>query len=180
MTIRYSAEVIDSAGLLRRARLTAGLTQTELARRAGVTQSVISAYESGRREPALSTLARLVEAAGARLHLDLEDGDESAPPALPASDRGRLLRRRRQRVLRIAAKHGASDVRLFGSTARGEDGPGSDIDLVVHLAPDVGLFGLARLRRELQEALGVPVDVVPDDGLAPSVRAAVERDSVPL
>jgi predicted nucleotidyltransferase/DNA-binding XRE family transcriptional regulator len=172
--------VVDSAALLRRARLAAGLTQTELARRAGVTQSVISAYESGRREPALSTLARLVEAAGARLHLDLEDGAEFAPRPLPATDRGRRLRRRRQQVLRIAAEHGATDVRLFGSTARGEDGPSSDIDLLVHLGPEVGLFGLARLRRELQEVLGVPVDVVPDDGLAPSVRAAVQRDAVPL
>ena len=166
--------MIDSAGLLRRARLAAGLTQTELARRAGVTQSVISAYESGRREPALSTLARLVEAAGARLHLDLEDD-----PA-PTTDRARLLRRHRRRVLQVAAKHGATDVRLFGSTARGEDGPGSDIDLVVHLGAEVGLFGLARLRRELQEVLGVPVDVVPDDGLKPELRAAVERDAVPL
>jgi hypothetical protein len=180
VTIRYSSAVADSAFLRRRARLAAGLTQAELARRAGVTQSVISAYESARREPALSTLARLVEAAGARLHLDLEDDHRPAKRPLPATDRGRLLRRRRQRVLQIAAKHGATDVRLFGSTARGEDGPDSDIDLVVHLGPEVGLFGLARLRRELQEVLGVPVDVVPDDGLEPSVRAAVDRDAVPL
>ena len=171
----------EASSLLRKARRAAGLTQTELARRAGVTQSVISAYESGRREPALSTLVRLVEATGARLHFDLRSsGDEPAPVSLPATDRGELIRRRRRRILEAAAKHGASNVRLFGSTARGQDGPESDIDLLVHLTPGVGLFGLARLQRELEQVLGAPVDVVPDDGLKPDVRAAVERDLVPL
>ena len=172
----------DGGSLLRSARRAAGLTQAELARRAGVTQSVISAYESGRREPALSTLMRLVEATGSRLHLELRAsaGDEPAGVLLPATDRGRLIRRRRRRILQAAARHGASDVRLFGSTARGEDRPDSDIDLLVHLGSGVGLFGLARLRRDLERLLGAPVDVVPDDGLKPEVRAAVERDLVPL
>lgn len=59
--------------MLRQARRLAGLTQAELARRAEVTQSVISAYESGRREPALSTLQRLVEATGATVRNDLPE-----------------------------------------------------------------------------------------------------------
>jgi uncharacterized protein with HEPN domain len=58
---------VTAASLLRNARLAAGMTQEQLARAGGVTQSVISAYESGRREPALSTLARLIEATGGRL-----------------------------------------------------------------------------------------------------------------
>ena len=80
----------------------------------------------------------------------------------------------------MAAKHGAGNLRLFGSTARGEDRSDSDIDLVVHLEPWVGLIGLARLQRELEEILGARVDLVPDDGLKPEVRAAVERDAVAL
>jgi uncharacterized protein len=171
----------DPAFVVREARRAAGLTQAELARRAGVTQSVVSAYESGRREPALSTLVRLVEATGAQLRLTVEPGrDTTQPPTLPATLRGRLIRRRRRRIRQAAARHGASNVRLFGSTARGDDRPDSDIDLLVHLEPDVGLLGLARLQRDLEEVLEGPVDLVPDDGLKPEVRAALERDMVAL
>ena len=80
----------------------------------------------------------------------------------------------------LAARHGGSNIRLFGSTARGEDRPDSDIDLLVHLDHGVGLIGLARRRRELEQLLDAPVDLVPDDGLKPEVRAAVERDAVVL
>jgi len=71
-------------------------------------------------------------------------------------------------------------VRVFGSTARGEDRPDSDIDLLVHLEPEVGLLGLARLQRDLERVLDAPVDVIPDDGLKPEVRDSVERDVVTL
>lgn len=152
--------------------MAAGLTQAELARRAGITQSVVSAYESGRREPALSTLTRLVEATGASLRVLVE-------PA-PLTARGLAVRHNRRRIREVATRHGASNVRLFGSTARGEDGPDSDIDLLVHLDRPVGLLGLARLQHDLEEILGAPVDLVPDDGLKPDVRAAVDRDAVPL
>jgi predicted nucleotidyltransferase len=81
---------------------------------------------------------------------------------------------------RAAARHGVSNLRLFGSTARGDDRPDSDIDLLVHLDRQLGLIGLARIRQELEDILGVPVDLVPDDGLKPDVRAAVERDAVAL
>jgi predicted nucleotidyltransferase/DNA-binding XRE family transcriptional regulator len=159
---------VDNAGsVLRSARKAAGLTQAELARRAGVTQSVISAYEAGRREPSVATLSRLVDAAGATLRL-------------PATPRGELVRRNQQRMRRAAARHGVSNLRLFGSTARGDDRPDSDIDLLVHLDRQLGLIGLARIRQELEDILGVPVDLVPDDGLKPDVRAAVERDAVAL
>lgn len=164
--------------MLRDARRAAGLTQAELARRAGVTQSVISAYESGRREPALSTLSRLVEATGATLQLQVQHRDGQG--RLPATARGQAIERSRHRIREVAAEHGAGNLRLFGSTARGEDRPDSDIDLLVHLDQGVGLIGLARLQRELEKILGAPVDLVPDDGLKPEARAAVERDAVPL
>jgi predicted nucleotidyltransferase/DNA-binding XRE family transcriptional regulator len=179
VTIRYTFHVSDAGRMLRDARRAAGLTQAELARRAGLTQSVISAYESGRREPALSTLSRLVEATGAALRVQVQPPDGEAR-GLPSTERGQVIQRSRQRVREVAAKHGAGNLRLFGSTVRGEDRPESDIDLLVHLEQGVGLIGLARLQRELERILGGPVDLVPDDGLKPEVRAAVEREAVAL
>ena len=165
--------------LLKRARVSAQLSQTDVARRAGVAQSVISAYESGRREPSLSTLERLVQATGHRLVLELERSSDY-PPGLPDTPLGRRLRQRRRSILACAARHGASNVRVFGSTARGEDQPDSDVDLVVELDRKTGLFALEALRRELSEILGVSVDVAPSDSLRPRVREEVEREAIPL
>jgi transcriptional regulator with XRE-family HTH domain len=75
----YTARVVDRSSLagdlLRLARVKAGLTQGELAERAGVAQSLISAYENGRRQPAVPTLSRLLEAAGFDLRMRLEEPD---------------------------------------------------------------------------------------------------------
>jgi uncharacterized protein len=60
----------------------------------------------------------------------------------------------------VAARHHANRVRLFGSVARGDDRPDSDIDLLVDFDPDSSLFDLMRMTRELEELLGRPVDVV--------------------
>ncbi|MEW6172328.1 MAG: nucleotidyltransferase family protein [Bacillota bacterium] len=72
---------------------------------------------------------------------------------------------KREEVLRIAARHGAYNVRIFGSTARGEAGPGSDVDFVVDLEPDRSLFDLGGLLMDLQALLGCKVDVVTEQGL---------------
>jgi predicted nucleotidyltransferase/DNA-binding XRE family transcriptional regulator len=170
----------DTVGkLLKRARLGANLSQSEVARRAGVAQSVISAYESGRREPSVSTLDRLVRATGHHVVLDLERTSEYSP-GIPDTPLGRRLRQRRRSVLASAARHGASNVRVFGSAARGDDQADSDVDLVVDLDCRAGLFSLEALRREISEILGVSVDIAPSDSLRPQVREIVERESIPL
>jgi predicted nucleotidyltransferase/DNA-binding XRE family transcriptional regulator len=168
-----------AGAVLRDARQRAHLSQTDLARRAGVAQSVVSAYESGRREPAFSTLARLVAATGHRLVVELEPGGRSRP-GLPDTPLGRRLRRNRSAVLAAARRHGASNVRVFGSVARGEDGPDGDVDLVVDLAPGAGLPGRATLERELAQLLGTSVDVAPSDSLPPVVRVAIDAEAIPL
>jgi uncharacterized protein len=165
--------------LLRAARRSASLSQTDLARRARVAQSVVSAYESGRREPAFSTLLRLVAATGHRLVVELEPDGQSRP-GLPDTPLGRRLRRRRTAVLDTARRHGASNVRVFGSVARGEDGPESDVDLVVDLASGTGLVGLATLERELASVLGTAVDLVPSDSLRSVVRDVIDTEAIPL
>ena len=173
------ASEVTAGAVLRQARSTAGLTQRELARRAGVSQSVVAAYESGTREPSLATLAALVEATGISLTLDLGP----ASPVTTAPTRGPIghrLRRRRAAVLALAAKYGISDIRVFGSVARGEERPSSDLDLLVHLPDGAGLFLLGRFAQELEELLRVEVDVVPDDGVKPRVRANINKDLIAL
>lgn len=165
--------------ILREARTSARLSQTDLARRAGVAQSVISAYEHGRREPSLSTLERLVASTGHRLVLDLQPTSES-PAGLPDTPLGRRLRRKRRALLACAARHGATNVRVFGSTSRGEDRPDSDVDLVIDIDERTGLFALEALRRELSEILGAHVDVAPSESLRPQVKVVVEREAIAL
>jgi predicted nucleotidyltransferase len=101
------------------------------------------------------------------------------------SDEGAIapdeLRLNRDRIRRAAHRHGASNVQVFGSVARGQDQPESDIDLLVDL--DVrtrGLFPIAALQDELSALLGERVDVVPQDALAPHVARSALTEAVPL
>ncbi len=171
--------VESAAAVIRRARHHSGLSQAELGRRAGMTQPVISAYESGRREPGLSMLAKLVEAAGFDLRVDLvPNGD--VPPGLPDTPVGRTLRRRRRAILEAAERRGATNVRVFGSVARGTDTESSDVDVLVDLSPDIGIVTLIGLEREIAEILGREVDVVPSASLKPGVAAQALAEAIPL
>jgi predicted nucleotidyltransferase len=78
-----------------------------------------------------------------------------------------LLFRHRPAVLAAAARHGASNVRVFGSVARGDAGPESDIDLLIDVEPSRSLFELAGLLVELQQILRVRVDLVEASALRP-------------
>lgn len=164
--------------LLRAARERAGLTQRELAERAGVAQSVVSAYESGRRQPALPTLARLVEASGHDLQLTLAPHGTSRAPL--AGTLGRRVQRHRDEITDIAARHGVTNLRVFGSVARGDEHTDSDVDVLADLPPDAGLFTLLRLEEELTRLLDARVEVIPAASLRPEVRSRVERDVVAL
>ena len=154
------------------------MSQVELAGRAGVTQSVISAYESGRREPSLPTLAALIEAAG----YELTAGIRRQPRRLSrlSGPVGRRLRARRREVVAAAAAHGVTNLRVFGSVARGEDRPDSDVDLLADLPVGMGLFGLGRVQADLESILGARVDLVPAQDLKPGVRLRAEHDLVAL
>ena len=83
------------------------------------------------------------------------------------------LARRRERLLAVAARHGAVRLRVFGSVARGEATPTSDIDFLVKLAPGRSLFDLGALQMDLTDELGRPVDVVSERGLKPPSRTRV-------
>lgn len=171
--------MVRAGVLIREAREQARLSQTDLARSAGVAQPVISAYESNRREPSLVMLAKLVEATGHRLSVEIVPGP-SPVLGLPETRLARRLRHHRRAVIEIAARRGARNVRAFGSVARGEDTDASDVDLLVDLDECVGVVSLAGLRRELVELLGVGVDVVPAVTLKPGIRDQVLAEAIAL
>jgi predicted nucleotidyltransferase len=91
-----------------------------------------------------------------------------------------LRRSKRDEILRIAATHGASNVRVFGSLARGEGSPTSDIDFLVDMDPDRSLMDLGGLLMDLQEMLPARVDVATEKMLRPKIRERAMRDAVPL
>lgn len=88
--------------------------------------------------------------------------------------------RHRTLIIETARRHGAHNVRVFGSIARGEQGPASDVDLLVDFEPSRSLLDLAGLWLDLESALGCKVDVVSSRGLRPRVASEVMREAVSL
>lgn len=174
----------DVATLIRQARARAKLSQAELAERASTSQPALARYETGATLPALPTLERLLAACGRRLQIREVRAAGSSPPTTSMrgqlGSRARELRRQRPRLLDAAGKCGVRRVRVFGSLARGDEGPASDIDLLVDLEPERTLVDLAAFRREAEEILGAPVDVATPDMLKDRIRAEVEAEAVML
>ncbi|MBI5165912.1 MAG: nucleotidyltransferase family protein [Magnetospirillum sp.] len=90
------------------------------------------------------------------------------------------IARHRDALLEIARRHGVSNVRVFGSVIRGEDGDGSDIDLLVDAGDETSLFDLAAIAVEAESLTGIPVDVRTPLCLSPRFRDDVERHARPL
>jgi uncharacterized protein len=91
-----------------------------------------------------------------------------------------LLKDKREAILQIAAKHGARNVRVFSSVARGEADDQSDIDFLVDMEPGRSLLDLGGLLMDLQDLLGRNVDVVTERGLKPRIRERVLHEAVAL
>ncbi|RMI06947.1 hypothetical protein EBM89_14535 [Cellulomonas triticagri] len=102
------------------------------------------------------------------------EGPAAGPAAEPESMLGRVLGTRRDAIVAAAERSGVTNVRVFGSVARGEDGPDSDVDLLVDVGPEVGLMDLVDLELEIAKILGRPVDVANARALRPAVAATVE------
>lgn len=90
------------------------------------------------------------------------------------------VKAKRQEILRIAAQYGASNIRLFGSRARGDARADSDVDFLVDMPPHCSLLDIARLMMDLQDILGYKVDVVEPAGLHWYIRDRVLKEAVPL
>jgi uncharacterized protein len=130
------------AETIRQVRAEAGLTQSELARRAGIRQASISKFESGRERPRPETFARILDAARLRP--------------------GIALQRHRVAVIEAAHQRRASNVRVFGSIARGEDNPSSNVELLVTFEEAASLLDAAGLMLDVEKILSVRVDVLSD------------------
>ncbi|GAB3580682.1 helix-turn-helix domain-containing protein [Calidifontibacter terrae] len=145
---------------LRAERVAAGLSQAELARAARVPQPNLSAYEHGRRTPSPEVLARITLALNGR----------------PS----RRIEMHREEVRAAVAAHHAVAPRVFGSVARGDDRPGSDVDVLVEFTDDATLLDEVGLRQALTDLLHVPVDVVGLDALRGPMRDRVLGEAVPV
>ncbi|WP_238335621.1 helix-turn-helix domain-containing protein [Serinicoccus kebangsaanensis] len=143
---------------VRRLRHAAGVSQAELARRSGVAQPNIAAYEAGRRQPS----AAMTE----RLRASLRPRPSQAVAA------------HRERILAVLAAHGMSRVKVFGSAAREADAPGSDLDLLVDFPPDGDLLDLIDGAEAVEELLGLHVDIVTSRSIGPDHEIA--RTAIPL
>lgn len=156
------ANATEFGALLRARRTALELTQGELARTVGTRQPNIAAIETGVRSAGPELRSRLLHALSAR----------------PST----ILERHRAQLLEAARANGVTDVRVFGSIARGEDGPDSDIDLLVRLPTERPARALLRFAAAAEAALGVHVDVLPDSqqSRVGSVLLSARAEAVPV
>jgi predicted nucleotidyltransferase/predicted transcriptional regulator of viral defense system len=93
---------------------------------------------------------------------------------------GRRVATHRGELLEVLRRHGVTNPEIFGSSARGDDREDSDVDLLVDFAPGTDIIDIIGIKRELEDVLGVPVDLVPRNGLKERVRSRAEKDLLPL
>ena len=96
------------------------------------------------------------------------------------TDTAQLLRAKREEIQRIAAKHGARNVRVFGSVARGDARPESDVDFLIEAGPVTSSWFPAGLILDLEDLLGRHVEVVTEQGLDPFLRDRVLQEAIPV
>ena len=95
-------------------------------------------------------------------------------------DNRTLLKKKKDMILEVARRHGARNVRIFGSIARGEDDSKSAMDFLIDMEPGRSILDPASLLVELQQILGTKVDVVSERGIKARIRDRILREAIPL
>lgn len=150
----------NAAELIRLARQDIGMSPSDLARATGVQPMTIAAYESGWEAPRAESLDRLLAAARMR-------------PSIPLSVYADAIRI-------VGARYHLTNIRVFGSAARGEDDEHSDIDLLVTLEPEASLFDLGGFADAVEDMTGFTVDLLTDGQIVDEHFAHVREQAVPL
>lgn len=117
----------------------------------------------------------MAEALGLSLESLFSESEDAEP-----TDLLHVIRARSKAIMEICNRYGAHSPRVFGSVARGEATPGSDIDLLIEMGPGRSLLDQAGLVVDLHELLGHDVDVVTSDALRPRIRQRVLAEAIPL
>lgn len=165
------------ARALAAARRAAGLTQAGLAGKIGTTQSAVARLERGEVAPSFATLSRLADALGIQFEVRPRSivAVRMTSTAMTVND----LRAHRAQLLAIASSHGARDVRVFGSVARGDARPDSDVDFLVELEPGRTVLDLSGLILDLEDALGRKVHVV-EAHRSSQTAERIHQEAIPL
>ncbi len=166
----------DTSTLIAFVRDKSGMTQVELAHKAGTSQSAVARYETGQAVPSVATLQKLARAGGYEVQLTLVP----ARPTDLSGRRARKLRDFRGEISQLLFAAGATNPRVFGSVARGEDTDDSDIDLLVDFDLENGLLPILHLNESLSKLLGEKVEVSPVGALRDRVRSEAQAEAVPL
>lgn len=149
-----SAETGRLVEELEAARRERGESKADVARGAGLGEPAVRRLLSGRHaNPTIKTLQAVAEHLGLQLAFRRQPRARIAPTLAE-------LRARADEIERIVEAHRGSNVRVFGSVARGDAGPSSDVDLLIDLEPGTGLLELGVMEDALEQELGRPVDVV--------------------
>lgn len=160
---------------IRSARKIAGLSQAALAAHAKTSQPAIARYETGTVTPSLATLDRILRACQGSVVVGAPGKRRPGPK--PRRPQLSSVRQSRARLLDAARRHGITDVRVFGSVARGEAGVDSDVDLLVDLAPERTLLDLIGFKQDAEDILGRAVDAVAPRFLKERVHARALREA---
>ena len=166
---------MQPAKVIRSARKNAGLSQAALAARAKTSQPAIARYETGRATPSLATLDRILRACQGSVVVGVTGKRRTGPK--PRRLHLSSVRQSRARLLDAARRHGITDVRVFGSVARGDAGADSDVDLLVDLAPERTLLDLIGFKQDAEDILGRGVDAVAPRFLKERVHARALREA---
>ena len=167
---------LDSASIIREIRMQSGLSQAELAEKAGTSQPAVARYETGASHPSTATLQRIAAAAGFEIRVEIKKAHRRDL----SGNRAKKLRENRGEIKKILNSIGACEPRIFGSVSRGTDNPQSDIDLLVDFDCTAGLLPIAEVNRKLSKLLREKVEVSPMEILKKDVLRSALKDAIPL